>query len=43
MTMCQDKAGTEESPRRAAEWVKKNVTTSVDPPDIARGSTILQL
>ena len=28
--------------RRAAEWVKENVDTTVDPPAITEGSTILQ-
>ncbi len=26
VTVCQDKAGTDESSRRAAEWVKENVS-----------------
>jgi len=42
VTVCQDKAGTDESSRRAAEWVKENVGTTVDPPAIAEGSTLLQ-
>lgn len=42
VTVCQDKAGTDESSRRAAEWVKDNVTTTVDPPAITEGSTVLQ-
>jgi hypothetical protein len=42
VTICQDKAGTDESSRRAAEWVKENVTTTVDPPTITEGSTVLQ-
>jgi hypothetical protein len=41
VTICQDKAGTDESSRRAAEWVKENVTTMVDPPAITEGSTVL--
>jgi len=41
VTICQEKAGTDESSRRAAEWVKQNVSTSVDPPAIAEGSAIL--
>jgi hypothetical protein len=41
VTICQDKAGTEESSRRAAEWVKEHVTTKVDPPAITEGSTVL--
>ena len=42
VTVCQDKAGTDESSRRAAEWVKENVNTTVDPPAITEGSTVLQ-
>ena len=42
VTICQDKAGTDESSRRAAEWVKENVKTTVDPPAITEGSTVLQ-
>jgi antibiotic biosynthesis monooxygenase (ABM) superfamily enzyme len=41
VTVCQDKAGTDESSRRAAEWVKENVSATVDPPTIVEGSTIL--
>jgi hypothetical protein len=42
VTICQDKAGTDESSRRAAEWVRENVSTTVDPPAITQGSTVLQ-
>jgi hypothetical protein len=41
VTICQDKAGTDESSRRAAEWVKENLTTRVDPPAVTEGSTVL--
>jgi len=41
VTVCQDKAGTDESSRRAAEWVKENVSTDVTPPTITEGSTVL--
>src|SRR5437764_13767302 len=41
VTVCQDKTGTDESSRRAAEWVKENVSTTVDPPAITEGSTVL--
>jgi hypothetical protein len=41
VTVCQDKAGTDESSRRAAEWVKENVSTDVSPPTITEGSTVL--
>jgi hypothetical protein len=42
VTVCQDQAGTDESSRRAADWVKENINVTVDPPTIAEGSTILQ-
>ena len=42
VTVCQDKDGTDESSRRASEWVKENVSTSVSPPSITEGSTVLQ-
>jgi len=42
VTACQDKAGTDESSRRAAEWVKENVTTTINAPVITEGSTVLQ-
>ncbi len=41
VTVCQDKAGTDESSRRAAEWVKENVSTDVSPPTITEGNTVL--
>ena len=42
VTVCEDKAGTDESSRRAADWVKENVSTSADPPAITEGETVLQ-
>jgi hypothetical protein len=42
VTVCEDKAGTDESSRRAAEWVKENVSTTTDPPAITEGDTVLQ-
>jgi hypothetical protein len=42
VTICQDKAGTDESSRRAAEWVKENVSATADPPAITEGDTVLQ-
>jgi hypothetical protein len=38
VTVCQDKSGTDESSRRAAESVKENVSTTVDPPAITGGA-----
>ena len=42
VTVCEDKAGTDESSRRAAEWVKENVSGTTDPPAITEGDTVLQ-
>ena len=42
VTVCQDKTGTDESSRRAADWVKENVSTTVDPPTLTEGDTVLQ-
>ena len=41
VTVCQDKAGTDESSRRAADWVKENVGATTDPPSITEGDTVL--
>ena len=41
VTVCEDKTGTDESSRRAAEWVKENVTGPADPPAITEGNTVL--
>ncbi len=43
VTVCQDKAGTDESVRVAAEWIRNNITSPSNPPAISEGSTILQL
>ena len=42
VTVCEDKAGTDESSRRAAEWVKENVSATADPPTVTAGETVLQ-
>jgi hypothetical protein len=42
VTVCQEKEGTDESSKRAADWVGENVTASASPPEITEGSTILQ-
>jgi hypothetical protein len=41
VTVCEDKAGTDESSRRAAEWVKENVSATTNPPTITEGNTVL--
>jgi hypothetical protein len=40
VTVCQDKTGTDESSRRAAEWVKENVGATTNPPSITEGDTV---
>lgn len=42
VTVCQDKDGTDESSRRASEWVKDNLSAKGNPPAITEGSTVLQ-
>ena len=42
VTVCEDSAGTDESSRRAADWVKENVDASTSPPTITEGDTVLQ-
>ena len=41
VTVCQDKAGTDESSRRAAEWVKENIGATSNPPVITEGGTVV--
>ena len=42
LTVCQDKTGTDDSSRRAAEWVKENIGATANPPVITEGSTVVQ-
>ena len=42
ITVCDDRAGTSESSRRAAAWVRENLSgVSMSPPEITEGETIL--
>ena len=43
VTVCQDKAGTDESVKVAAEWIRENISGGSNPPAISEGGTILQL
>ena len=44
VTVCQDKAGTDESLRVAREWIQKNASDlGVSPPAVSEGSVVLQL
>ena len=42
VTVCQDKDGTDESSRRAADWVKENVGSPVAAPSITEGDASLE-
>jgi heme-degrading monooxygenase HmoA len=43
VTVCQDQAGTQESSRRAAEWVRQNFTSgSVGAPEIIEGEAFIR-
>jgi restriction endonuclease Mrr len=44
VTVCQDKAGTDESLQLARKWIQENgANLDVSPPTVAEGSNILQL
>ena len=44
VTVCQDKAGTDESLQLAREWIQANVANiDVSPPAVTEGSNILYL
>jgi hypothetical protein len=44
VTVCQDKAGADESLRVARDWIKQNAANvSTQPPVVAEGTVILQL
>jgi hypothetical protein len=43
ITVCQDQAGTQESTRRAREWVQQNVgDAGLGAPEVTEGATFLQ-
>jgi hypothetical protein len=42
VTLCEDKAGTDESSRRAAGFVEDNLGATANPPAITEGSTVLR-
>lgn len=44
VTVCKDKAGTEESLQVARNWIKENASDlGTSPPEVSEGSVILQL
>ena len=40
VTVCQDKTAQTSSARRAAEWVKENISATANPPVITEGGTV---
>ena len=40
VTVCQDKAGTDESVRVAADVIRQNVTATANPPQVSEGTVI---
>jgi hypothetical protein len=44
VTVCQDKAGTDESVRVAKEWIAKNAgNTGVGAPQVSEGTVVVQM
>ena len=44
VTVCQDKAGTDESIQKARDWIQKNASDlSTSPPAISEGSVFIHL
>jgi len=44
VTVCQDKAGTDESLRVAREWIQKNASgIGSSPPAVSEGSVVIQI
>ena len=42
ITVCDDQAGTQESTRLAADWVRQNMAgVSISPPEVTEGETFL--
>jgi hypothetical protein len=42
VTVCEDKAGTDESTRRASAWVADNIHVSIGAPQISEGDSVLR-
>jgi hypothetical protein len=42
VTVCEDKSGTDESTRRAADWVSENADFSVGAPSITEGDAAVE-
>ena len=41
VTICEQRTGTDEYSRRAADWVTENGPAAVSPPGISEGTTVL--
>jgi hypothetical protein len=42
VTVCEDKAGTDESTRRAAQWVRENLAEAgIAPPEVTEGEVFI--
>ncbi len=43
ITVCDDRAGTDESTRRAREWVQQNIPgIAMSPPEVIEGETFIE-
>ncbi len=42
VTVCEDQAGTQESSRRAAEWVRQNAPGAAVTPEVIEGEVFVQ-
>lgn len=42
VTVCEDKAGTDESSRRAADFVRDRISVKVAPPTVIEGDSVLR-
>ena len=43
VTVCQDKAGTDESLQVARDWIQQNAEDLAGPPSVSEGSVVLHL
>ena len=43
VTVCQDKAGTDESMQVARDWIQQNAEDLAGPPSVSEGSVVLHL
>lgn len=41
VTVCKDKAGTDESSQRAAQWIRDRISVNVTPPTVSEGPVII--